>query len=383
MSGTLCLHGTDNSRRERDLLSPVARIDPKLHAGYAPRRAMSLRTEASGADRGGAFETQRVLSVGFVLLRSFTLTPFSTFVDALRLAGDEGDMSRPIRCRWSILAPTLNPIRSSCGVEVAPWETFSEPERFDYIVVVGGLLHRGPQCDEITLGFLREAAAKGVSLVGLCTATFALLRAGVMSGRRCCVSWFHVDDFRRAFPDVKPVADRVFVVDQGRITCAGGAGALDVAAWIIERHLGRVIAQKCLHILVVDRARTLRAAQPHPLAAEVTADQRVRRAILLIEQNLAKALPVQALAKAVGLSERQLERLFARDVGVRPSSYARQVRLRYASFLLETTHQPIAEIALDCGFADAAHLTRAFHVVYGTTPARARHAAAGASRPAA
>lgn len=357
----------------------MIRTQSKMDAGNGPDAVMSLRSEVSGDNKGGAAKTQKVLSVGFVLLRSFTLTPFSIFVDALRLAGDEGDMSRPIRCCWSILGPSLNPVRSSCGVEVTPWETFSDPGRFDYIVVVGGLLHRGPQCDEATLAFLREAAAKGVSLVGLCTAAFVLLRAGVMSGRRCCVSWFHVEDFRRAFPDVKPVADRVFVVDQGRITCAGGAGALDVAAWIIERHLGRAVAQKSLHILVVDRARTLRAAQPHPLAAEVTADERVRRAILLIEQNLAKSLPVQELAKAVGLSERQLERLFARDVGLRPSSYARQVRLRYASFLIETTHRPIAEVALDCGFADAAHLTRAFHEVYGTTPARARRTAVEAA----
>ncbi len=317
-------------------------------------------------------QTERVLTIGFVLLRSFTITPFSGFVDALRLAADDGDRGRPIRCRWSVVGATLAPVASSCGIEVTPQETFSAPESFDYIVVVGGMLTGAPQCDDATLAYIRLAAEKGVTLVGLCTATFALIKAGVMSGRRCCVNWFHYNEIRTAYPKVDLVADRVFVVDHARITCAGGTGAIDVAAWIIEKHLGRAVAQKCLHILVVDRARDLRSAQPHQVGSKHNADQRVRRAVLLIEQNLAEAPSIRDLACMVGLSTRQFERLFARDVGLKPSAYARKVRLQHASFLLTTTSKTISEIALDCGFADAAHFTRAFHDVFGTTPGRAR-----------
>jgi putative intracellular protease/amidase len=168
---------------------------------------------------------RRQLSVGFVLLPHFTLVAFSTIVDLLRLAADEGDRSRPEHCSWSILAPDLAPISASCGLQVMPWETFDRPERFDYLVGVGGLINRHSTYHSKTLEFLRAAAAKGVSLAGICTGSFALIEAGLMRGRKCCVSWYHLPDLIERYGDVEPVADRLFVEDGKFITCAGGLAA--------------------------------------------------------------------------------------------------------------------------------------------------------------
>ncbi len=82
---------------------------------------------------------------GIVLLPNFTLTAFSGFVDMLRLSADDGDYSKPVRCAWSVIGETLAPVRASCGIQITPWETFDEAQPFDYVVVVGGLLHSGPQ----------------------------------------------------------------------------------------------------------------------------------------------------------------------------------------------------------------------------------------------
>ncbi len=76
-------------------------------------------------------------------------------------------------------------------------------------------------------------------LIGVCTGVFALIKAGVMGGRRCCVSWYHHGDLTRRFPDIEPVADRLFVDDGNRLTCAGGTAAADLAAYLVERHLAR------------------------------------------------------------------------------------------------------------------------------------------------
>jgi len=78
------------------------------------------------------------LSVAFILLHEFTLFAFSGFVDALRIAGDDFDNSRQRECRWTVIAPTLQPVRANCGVEITPWETFPDPAQFDYVVVIGG-----------------------------------------------------------------------------------------------------------------------------------------------------------------------------------------------------------------------------------------------------
>ena len=138
----------------------------------------------------------------------------TNFVDVLRLAADEGDRSRPILCAWKVLSPTMEPIASSCGIVVQPEERLGDPARFHYLVVVGGLVDEIENLHPDTVRFLERAAAAGVPLVGVCTGTFALHRAGLMQGYRACVSWFHHEDFLERFDGLEPVSDQIFVVDR-------------------------------------------------------------------------------------------------------------------------------------------------------------------------
>src|SRR4051794_24358310 len=72
----------------------------------------------------------------FLLVRDFTLSPLSLFIDTLRLAGDEGDRSRRIEFDWEIVGDRGLPIRASCGVELLPTKGIGNPEDFDNVVVV-------------------------------------------------------------------------------------------------------------------------------------------------------------------------------------------------------------------------------------------------------
>ena len=70
----------------------------------------------------------------------------------------------------------------------------------------------------------------------VCTGTFILHRAELMQGYRACVSWFYHEDFLERFDGLKPVSDRIFVVDRDRLTCSGGVSSAHLAAFIVERH---------------------------------------------------------------------------------------------------------------------------------------------------
>jgi transcriptional regulator GlxA family with amidase domain len=317
-------------------------------------------------------DARRQLSVGFVLIPNFTLTAFSAIVDLLRLAGDEGDRSRPERCSWSVLAPDLNPVTASCGLQVLPWETFDKPERFDYIIVIGGLIDRNSSYHPKTLEFLRAAAAKGVSVAGVCTGSFALIEAQLMRGRKCCVSWYHFSDLIERYGDVIPVADQLFVEDGKFITCAGGLAALDLGAWIVERHLGPGRAQKSLHILVTDTARPAAGAQPQPPSAVIVDDPRVRRAMLLIEQNLSTPQKVDDIARSVGLSKRQLERIFRKVVGKSIQEFSRDLRVFYGLWQLANSDKTITTVATESGFSDISHFNRLFRQKFGCAPSALR-----------
>ncbi|GLZ73501.1 MULTISPECIES: GlxA family transcriptional regulator [Burkholderiaceae] len=312
---------------------------------------------------------------GIVLLPNFTLTAFSGFVDMLRLASDEGDQSRPDRCHWQIIGETLSPIRASCGVRMSAWTTFEEAEDVDYVVVVGGLLHSGSETSRATLDYLRRMADAGKTLVGVCTGTFALMRAGLMDKHRTCVSWFHYWDFLEQFPEADPdylVADRLFVMDRRRITCSGGRSSIDVAAAILSRHINASAIQKALRILQVDDPQTWNAPQAHPPSLSSQTHPKVRRAILLMEQQMCPAISMEELAKKLDMSMRQLERAFKTETGMGPQAYAKLVRIRFAAWLLCNSEKTISNIATLCGFADASHMGRDFRAAFGATPTQYR-----------
>ena len=312
------------------------------------------------------------LSVGFILAKRFTLCAFANFVDVLRLAADEGDRSRPIMCEWAVLSDTMAPVPSSCGVTVQPNERLSDPAKFDYVVVVGGLLEEIPNISSAYTRFLERAAAAGVPLVGLCTGAFILHRAGLMQGYRACVSWFCHADFLEQFDGLSPISDQIFVVDGDRLTCAGGASSAHLAAYLVEKHVGRAQASKSLHIMIIDDA--LRPEKPQPgIPLELkTQDPMVRRALLLMQQRIDTPLSVTEIARQMGNSKRQLERHFRSALDTSPQAAFLDIRLSFARHLLEVTDKSIAAIAVECGFCDSSHLSRTFRHRYDCTPSELR-----------
>ena len=347
-------------------------INDFVHPEHASREALGTAV-ASDVLKGSS------LSVGFVLLNRFTLMPFAAFVDCLRLAADEGDRGRQLRCQWTFMTSSGQAAESSCGAFISPCETFCRPEQFDYIAVIAGIQDDSVPADRQAMAYLRRAADAGVPLIGVCTGVFALVQAGVMERRRCCVSWYHHHDIMRRFPEMEPVADRLYVDDGDRITCAGGAAAADLAAYLVERHLGRAWAMKSLHIMLLDEARTGTQPQPQPVVLGNIGNPLVRRAVALLEQNLGESISIEILAERVGTSRRNLERRFHETLGVSPQKFARDLRLRYGLWLLHYTGKSITEIGERCGFADTAHFSRHFRSAFGMTPTQLRKCPGGSS----
>jgi len=308
------------------------------------------------------------LSVGFILARRFTLSAFANFVDVLRLAADEGDRSRQIRCDWSVLSDTMDPVASSCGVVVEPNERLGDPGRFDYVVVVGGLINEIPNLSAEYVRYLQHAAAAKVPLVGVCTGAFILHRAGLMSGYRCCVSWFHHADFLEQFDGLRPVSDQIFIVDRDRLTCSGGTSTAHLAAFLVEKHIGKTPATKSLHIMMINDAELGESPQPSPALDLNINDPLVRKALLLVQQSLDAPLSVGQISKHLGVSKRRLERHFRSALGISPLAAFRDLRLSVARHLIETTDKSVAAISVECGFCDSSHLSRLFRRRFVKTP---------------
>ncbi|WP_446737612.1 GlxA family transcriptional regulator [Rhizobium sp. CFBP 8762] len=312
------------------------------------------------------------LRIGFVLARSFTLSAFALFVDTLRLASDEFDRSGRVLADWEVLGSTRHLITSSCGVKVAATSDFVDPGRFHYIAVVGGLLNNDTVIDRDTEDYLKTAAAKKVRLLGICTGTFILAELGLMNGHRTCVSWLHYNAFRQRFPDLPVRSDRIFNLDRTRGSCAGGSSAADMAATIVRRHISKKAERNALEVLHIEKARTGLAIQTRqPLSIEVR-DPRLRAVLIMMESHVEGTVEIAELASSVGLSRRQLERLFMSETNASPAAIYRRVRLERARQLILTTKAPLIEIALEVGFENASHFSRAFSKTFGQSPTRLR-----------
>ena len=314
---------------------------------------------------------RRKLSVAFVLAPNFTLLALSAFVDTLRLAADEGDRSRPIACAWTVLSDTMRAVRASCGISVNPDSELQDPQLFDYIVVVGGTL----TADTLSRGmdsYLQQAAAAGVPLVGICTGSFVLARLGLMQERRSCISWFHHAEFRARYPELVSSSDELFIIDGDRLTCAGGTSVVHLAAHLVKQFCGEAAAEKALRIMIEQTTLPPQFPQPQPLQTPKTRDLRVRKAMLLMERNLESPLSAEFVARHVGISVRQLERLFKAEVGCSPSTMALRIRLAHAHQRLLHGHEPVADIALQSGFVNRSHFANSFRLAFGMTPSALR-----------
>lgn len=319
-------------------------------------------------------KAQPKLRIGFLLTPRFTLTAFAGFVDALRLAADEGDRSRPLLARWAVLDTANGPIPSSCGASVAPTASLESPQDYDYLVVVGGLIHGGQQVPPRLPAFLREAAAAGVKLVGLCTGSFVLARTGLLDGHVACVSWFHREDFEAEFPECRVVSNQMYVVDRDRLTCAGGTSVVHLAAHLIERTIGRASAVKALRIMIEEQPLPSRTLQPEQVVSVRSTDSVVHKAMLLLEQQLHASATIDELCKPLNVSRRQLERRFQQDVGLSPSAYRQRLRLERARWLLTNTDLEVTAVALECGFQNSASFARVVRQALGLSPLQVRQA---------
>lgn len=317
--------------------------------------------------------------LGFVLLPQFTLAAFAVFVDLLGVL--EADSEASGHCAWEVVADTLIPVRSASGVQVVPTDLLGDPLRFNEVIVVGGPLAPPEAYPHELSVWLRQAARGGRYLAGLWNGVFALAAAGVLAGHRVCVTSTHYWHFTRRFPSFAPeqiVVDRQSISDRRCMTCAGGGAVNDMAVRILSRHLPEADVRHALRQLQMETAESSQQIQPPPADLPPGCPPAVQRAALLIEQYAGHALSLPALADRVGMSPRQLQRLFGQHLRMTPQAYARRVRLRLAEWMLAHTDKSIAMVASDCGFSDAAHMGRTFRAAFGVAPGLWRRRAARA-----
>ncbi|TVQ34868.1 MAG: GlxA family transcriptional regulator [Geminicoccaceae bacterium] len=317
-------------------------------------------------------------TVVFVLVPNFSMLAFTSAIEPLRIANRlrEHDLYR-----WTTASKDGAPVRAANGVEVAAEIALDEVDfggRAPLVLVCSDLEAERIRDDELFV-WLRQAARHGAMLGGLCTGTYLLARAGLIDDRKCAIHWEALTAFVAEFPEITVAAD-LYQIDRGRLTCSGGTAALDMMLTRIALDHGNELATKVSEQCVLDRIRSPDDRQHLPIRARLGVHHpKVILALELMEANVDAPLGHEVLAAYVGLSRRQLERLFKQHVGRSPAHYYLELRLERARNLIYQTDMAIMDVARSCGFVSASHFATAYRQLYGKTPREERHGSNSAS----
>jgi transcriptional regulator GlxA family with amidase domain len=214
--------------------------------------------------------------------------------------------------------------------------------------------------------WLREQALAGASLGGLGTGAAWLADAGLLDGYRATVHHAQVAQVSEQHRQVV-FSSHVYEIDRDRLSCGSGTASLDLMmAWLAREHGDAIVAPLLAHF-GLERLRARDERQRAPLSSRVP-NAKVTEAVALMEANLQEPLPTEELARLVGVSSRQLERLFKQHLDDMPSRHYVELRLARARRLLRHSGQSILQIALGCGFASASHFSKAYRARFGHTP---------------
>lgn len=304
----------------------------------------------------------------FVLLEQFTLLPFSAALDCLRIANYTTGKEL---YKWELQGEGGETVRSSAGVEFTLDSDLGELERDDRIMICSGVNVRNNTSKRL-ISWLRREARRGGMIGSVCTGTYVLATAGLLDDKRATIHWEHQDSFEEEFDEVE-LTKSVFVVSGNRMTAAGGTASLDLILSQIASDYGEELANSVADQLIYSSIRTdqdpLRLSVPTRIGVR---HPKLSKVIQNMEANIEEPISPSLLAKEVGMSTRQLERLFRRYLNRSPKRYYMELRLQKARNLLMQTDMSVINVALACGFASPSHFSKCYRSHYNTTPYRER-----------
>ncbi|MEX2518370.1 MAG: GlxA family transcriptional regulator [Paracoccaceae bacterium] len=300
----------------------------------------------------------------FLLVENFSHMAFACALEPFRIANLVAERNL---YRWHIAAENGVEERCSNGTVTRADRGLQDmPEAI--LLVVAGLNAKRHATPAIKT-FLRRHERLGSGLIGaICCGSYVLAEAGLLDGRSCALHWQYHDAFMEDHAEVD-LDPSVFVIDGRFVSSSGGTAATDLALRLIEDAHGSDLARQTAERLVYTSVRTEGEGQRFSANNRIgIRNARLSAAVELIEGDLDEPLRTADVARRVGLSPRQLERLFGRHLNCSPKKYRMEMRLNRARELLRQTEMSVINVALACGFTSPSHFSKCYRTRFGSTP---------------
>lgn len=292
----------------------------------------------------------------------------SSAIEPLRMADQ---LSKRHQYEWPIVTLDGNPVAASNGIKFEPDYSFDNMPRIDMFFVCSGI-NVSSVFSKPLKNALNKIAARNIPLGSLCTGAYLLARCGLLEGYRCTLHWENMASMREEFPQIN-ITNELFELDRDRYTCAGGSASFDMMLNIMSSVDRSTPINDISEQFMWGRIRGHNDQQRIPLQLQLGTNQtNLTEAVTLMENNIEEPITLEELSGYVGVSRRQLERLFRKYLNCVPTRYYMNLRLKHARQLLLQTDKSIIDVALACGFVSAPHFSKCYRDYFGIPPRQER-----------
>jgi transcriptional regulator GlxA family with amidase domain len=258
---------------------------------------------------------------------------------------------------------------------VTPDLSIDEVRRTDLIIIpaVNGDMNKVIESNKNFFPWMTNQYKEGTELASLCVGTFLLASTGLLKGKKCSTHWLAANEFRRMFPDVELVSEKIITDEQGIYSSGGANSFLNLILYLVEKYAGRDMALLSAKVFEIEIDRENQSPFFIFDRQKEHNDEPILKAQQYIESNFQEKITVDQLASMFALSRRNLERRFKKATANTATEYMQRVKIEAAKLSLESSRENVNEVMYKVGYNDTKAFRNTFKRITGLSPVEYRN----------
>lgn len=266
---------------------------------------------------------------------------------------------------------TRDSVRYNGVFQVTPTRSIAEVGHTDLIIIAGivGDMEQGLEKNAAFIEWIRKRRIENdAEIASLCRGAFLLAETGLLNGKSCATHWITHERFKKRYPKVGLLPDKIISEDNGIYSSGGAYSFLNLLLHLIERYYGRETAIWCSKVAEIEIDRS---DQSHFIIFKGQKDhddEVIKAAQDFIEQHFKEKLSIEALSHQFAISRRNFIRRFKKATSNTPSQYIQRVKVEAAKKSLESSSLQIAQVMYQVGYNDEKAFRNIFKRYTGLSP---------------
>jgi len=258
---------------------------------------------------------------------------------------------------------------------VHPDAVLNEVKKTDLIIIpaIEGDLKIALEKNEDFVPWIIKQYNNGAEVASLCLGAFLLASTGLLNGRKCATHWMAANEFRKMFPEVTLVTEKVITEEKGIYSSGGAFSYLNLILYLIEKYAGHEIAVLSAKVFAIEIERSSQLSFIIFQGQKEHDDEPIKKAQEYIEKNYQEKITVDQIASMLALGRRNLERRFRKATSNSVVEYIQRVKIEAAKMSLESTRENVNDAMYKVGYTDPKAFRLSFKKITGLSPIQYRN----------